>query len=1188
MGKRFKIILTILFLFGQTFSTPVKLKGGLIYKHEGVAQINQDYLTFKRQVDTSALQSVAQRLQDSTTLYKEYCKLLSSYNRKGQRTMAHEAYDKATSLNITVQYISTPLKYPLRDTTSVCSRLDARKVEIRDMATYNAARSYASERHIQQFEAGIKFNQQANRFQFISDSQVARLPSLFSHIVYGGYYTGAQHLADYEKDSYVVSDAVKYPYVYSQPTGNFVLRMADNNDRERLDYIMCEQSVTKPPPEKEAENPFIQIAAHSCKRDYTALQAQTDYTLNEIFSITNLNFTLNDEPVWTSFFPQFQPLSNTELTQTFWYNMANSNVPKPKLGPSRSLTEDQQLIRQKRDVFKPLFQPFTDSIAKEHPNPECYWTPSRTVFVPDASHFFKFPYEEWEIFSDVPRTLPDYVILMHTVWKIHVEKHYNELSFPEWMYKQGQRLKIFNLLRRSSMIHRVERNLDMIIQQNQFLLQSFMQNNRKWPQAFDLRLQRNLDYLETDIMDKLLEHQFDSLNISISDIDALSQAEFDIFVSSHFNINVTNNIISDDNENDQSNDLSNQFDDSSNLSRQKRVAPLVAPLVAGLIGGAIGGSAALLAQSFQPTANSADEAHLAALKQLATEINSLKINSQQTTNVINNVVDRLQNFEMQIMGNFEGVTSITMAMDLKALNDQLKTISQLTILKYNAALLAAADGRTSPYVLTQRELDNIVQRVQRKQSLTLTHDLSAVKTTASMENNTIIFYFEVPIIDAKKEFNLYSVVPLPVFMNGTYLPNVDSNHIAINVDGDKFTVLNDLQISACLDKPPRCESYTAITPIRTGISCVATSYISDTQSCPLFQTTSAPLPRFYFFDDIMIYSTPSQTQVFITCSPAPGQTSRRDETLTLTGYGIQQVASGCSLTLPDGTTHVTPNKMVNITEVGTQLFREIFQQPQPSIDVVYIDTQPIFSTIPRLTPLPDGEDPVLFTERLTKSFHPATVTANTTQIIIILIIVFIIAGVCYYFRRSLCCCCKTRRTPMVISDPIRATGQHTGQHWFEIKDQEPDTISQFAAMPDPAQPSRLELLRQPLQSFYSAFPAWTKVNTSDPEEPQKRRTTLEPLFHNRHAQGPLRRDPDSETPPPSIIRSNSTDGRRPFQHIKVSSNLVQKAAQQHEADRLENQRLRDEQNACHLDEMRRVSFNTETGQASAHLRQPHN
>ena len=133
----------------------------------------------------------------------------------------------------------------------MCARLNANKVEIRDLATYNAARSYASERHIHQFEAGIRFNQQANRFQFISDSQPARLPKLFSHIVYGGYYTGKNHLADWEKDSYVVSDALKYPFVYSEPTGNFVLRMADNNDRERLDYIMCEQPVTKPPPDTE-------------------------------------------------------------------------------------------------------------------------------------------------------------------------------------------------------------------------------------------------------------------------------------------------------------------------------------------------------------------------------------------------------------------------------------------------------------------------------------------------------------------------------------------------------------------------------------------------------------------------------------------------------------------------------------------------------------------------------------------------------------------------------------------------------------------------------------------------------------------------------------------------------------------------------------------------------------------------
>ena len=350
MLQIFKILWTLFFIIGQTISSTVKLKGGLIYKHEGVAQINQDYLTFKRQVDTSALQSVAQRLKDSTTLYKEYCSLLTSYNKKGPKTLSQDAYVKASSLNITVQYISTPLKYPLKDTTSVCARLNAKKVEIRDLATYNAARNYASERQIQQFEAGIKFNQQSNRFQFISDSQPARLPKLFSHIVYGGYYTGANHLADWEKDTYVVSEALKYPFVYSQPTGNFVLRMADSNDRDRLDYIMCEQPVAKPPPDTTPKNPFIEIAAHSCRRDYTALQAQTDYTISEITSITNLNFTLSEEPVWTSFFPQFEPLDNQEQTQTFWYNIANRNVPRPNIAPNSNLITITNIQAEKRIV----------------------------------------------------------------------------------------------------------------------------------------------------------------------------------------------------------------------------------------------------------------------------------------------------------------------------------------------------------------------------------------------------------------------------------------------------------------------------------------------------------------------------------------------------------------------------------------------------------------------------------------------------------------------------------------------------------------------------------------------------------------------------------------------------------------------------------------------------------------------
>jgi hypothetical protein len=198
---------------------------------------------------------------------------------------------------------------------------------------------------------------------------------------------------------------------------------------------------------------------------------------------------------------------------------------------------------------------------------------------------------------------------------------------------------------------------------------------------------------------------------------------------------------------------------------------------------------------------------------------------------------------------------------------------------------------------------------------------------------------------------------------------LDSNHIAINNDGDKFTTLNELQLSVCLDTPPRCESNTAITPIRNAISCVGTSYITYAQACPLYQTTSAPIPRFYFFDNIMVYSTPTDTSIYIVYQPAPGQTSQKDQTISLRGYGLHKLAPACSLTLSDGTTHQTSTKTVNVTEVGSQLFREIFQRSQQDPEVVHIERTPVFSNMPRAKiTLESGEDIVDLTKRLTDGF----------------------------------------------------------------------------------------------------------------------------------------------------------------------------------------------------------------------------
>jgi hypothetical protein len=120
-------LLYTLFFFEVIKSDEVKLKGGLIYKYEGAAQINQEYATFKRALDTSALGTVAQRLHDSRKLYTEFCNLVSDYDSKNPGAQLSHKAKLAKQQNITVYYIATPLKYPLRDTLAVCSRLAAKK-----------------------------------------------------------------------------------------------------------------------------------------------------------------------------------------------------------------------------------------------------------------------------------------------------------------------------------------------------------------------------------------------------------------------------------------------------------------------------------------------------------------------------------------------------------------------------------------------------------------------------------------------------------------------------------------------------------------------------------------------------------------------------------------------------------------------------------------------------------------------------------------------------------------------------------------------------------------------------------------------------------------------------------------------------------------------------------------------------
>ena len=214
----------------------------------------------------------------------------------------------------------------------------------------------------------------------------------------------------------------------------------------------------------------------------------------------------------------------------------------------------------------------------------------------------------------------------------------------------------------------------------------------------------------------------------------------------------------------------------------------------------------------------------------------------------------------------------------------------------------------------------------------------------------------------------------------------------------------------------------------------------------------------------------------------------------------------------------------------------------------------MFNNIPHIEPL-KPEDMQDFAKKLTDNFHPATVTANTTQVVVIIIIICAVILICYYCRHRFTCCGCCAPTPTgrpPVSEPIRLTGQH----WFPPNDNEPDTISQIAdANRTPPIQSRLHAFRQPFQALYSSFPAW---NRTAQEESHMTSDQMRRDQHRRlERRGPIRRNTESESNNSSIIRTTSFSYPNPQIVNAEIQGATPMTAQEFEEMKYEQQRLID-------------------------------
>ena len=1002
MLKFFLRLWTLTFVFWNVVkSKEVMERGGLIYKYEGNAQINQDYIQYSRLLDTSSLFNVAQRLKDSTTLYKTFCKTLS--------TEPTEEQEDEPPPN---KYFHTPLKYPLKEAPGICQRHNGHLPEIRDKQSQNEIRSYANLHDINRIAAGIQFDQNFKLFQYMTDQQNARTNSPFSKVEYGGGYVNVKYEADWESDQYLVRESINFPLIYKNPASHFVLRLADKFDRDNKEHIMCESNVVQAQDEtgENEQNWLTQLAIHACMREQNSVMANSEFTLMEINSVTTLNFSLvENEPDWESYFPKFiktQAVMSPRKTRSvgFGWHIAVKNDEdderwhKTSKLPTTSTTTSKphQQIGQAK-----IYDPFPYEPAYE--------------------------YQDYVIETSYPiKTIPDIVNALHAFWRIQHRKNFNKLTFPEWMKQQGQRQPIYGFLRNMPRIHRTERQIGSTIQ---LIQEVFAEGDIKSHPENQIRIG---NYLET--LDKLQEkHQHQLVKGFAKLLDKIS-SEPDI---------------SEEDENENyfiRKGIMKEIPNSTSTEHviQKRAIPLIlkvagAAAMVGLTAAALSNTGSYVSSA---TANSPDAATLEIYRQNAKALSNLHINQNQITSAINAINKKLMYFEDQIIGKFEGVATIILEEDLRSFIQHLQTTIQITLLKYNAAMMSAADTRTSSYILSQEELEQIADVMMRTKNFQISRDLSNVKTYTLIENQQITFIFDIPITDDKKEFALYTISFLPTFHETlTLIPQVDSNHIAINSQGDKYTKLTELELNKCLDVPPRCYSHVPITPIRDESSCVATTYITDKPACDYKTTGETPRPTFLFYDNFMFYSVPTSTSVAGQCLKNTLSNGYKTGVVQLNGTGKIELSYTCVVNLPDGSTHNTPSRPSNLTQMNTPVFNHLKNLPQRRDFQIQGDVH-VFTPQEPVTLLP--EEPLDFGKVFKQSFHPAA-SLSTVTIIIICFAVFFCTFVsiyCFCPRIFLKCFCPERiyhlidrrddshiREPSLNETPLDGANR-TDSQWF--------------------------------------------------------------------------------------------------------------------------------------------------------------
>jgi hypothetical protein len=905
-----KIILytIIIYLFNTVSADKTgEIKAGLLYEKtiDDPVIINPTYHIFTRRIDLQTIRDAVKLTQEFTTSYKNFC---DRVNAIIDGTYAHVYVQKNSYLS---RYIITDTEHEYKDAHKICAQQNCILPEIRTITELRLLRNVINDYNLTYIPAGLKYNTQLQDLRYASDDGV--MINLIDKIRWFSK-TDKKFVTKliYEGNPPYTDNDITYLYYLKPPRGEIVLA----NEHEGYKGKITCQMVNNVEQETQQNHFLLKITAHLCTKDYIEIKSMTDTVTREVTLFEPVQRAQKDDP-------QALTRPNTNVT-----------CPTPQC-------QQCELIKHLAGAIIELTVKLSIelNITDTYKIEQCIIL--KALQLPDKDYV--------EIFSNTKqfsehRDLYKADMLKHIQCKYLTPADIITNDITEHEQQQFQNLPWTSLLKDvNKLLHimrptnRYRRNLDTFNLRD-IKPEGFEEKDAQFIITFyyyALRLQHHKvihQMSQNVIQNKPIKTLCKQLKEIASQMSILAMQPVPLrmvcneqetnntkyFENRAFGCHIANHTIHCDIPNNQTN------------IRKKRwiLWPLMGKHV-----------------DFETMIKENRENRKFLLNNTQA-IQALSINQQEIQLTYNKLARELTLINNISRINEFAIATLMSEIDAKTACVNLQNAIQFALLKLADAMSLAGQNKVSPYVLSEKELDDIVS-TNSKHQIHLSNNIHHAEATLQKTDQEYLFVISVPIVDNNHLYKLYQISSIPIFNNNeayTLIP--DTNYLGISMDTTKYITFSTIEYIECL-KRAFCRARSPTETIAKSPGCAAYSYRSGEITCPAQKLTPPVRPFFATYGNQTIYSTENNYTVEVIC-PNVKATNIREPIIgktDLSGIGIFTLDPNCFMQTQDNRRIVSHIKPDSATDLGITTMEQALHNLPKVIDIRIPDDNPLYKHI---------------------------------------------------------------------------------------------------------------------------------------------------------------------------------------------------------------------------------------------------